>query len=156
MKMIGWWKQFLFNLKKWVIFTIFDENFFFLRRLVQIFFFRFSQFVINHIKKWKLAGFFIWIKIFKGKTILDHIFWIFQNFIILLKIHLKNWNFAHILWCPKTTFTPKIRRFRWKFSEIFHFLCFLSFGYHTHKNWRKISNKKRNLCTCVSLIYILT
>ena len=109
--------------------------------------------MIKYIKKWKLAGFFIWKKNLGGKIFLHQIFWIFQNFIIFLKIHLKIWSFAHILLCLKTTSTPKIRRFCWKFNEIFHFLCFLSFGCHTHKNWRKISNKKRTSCKRVWLIY---
>ena len=94
-------------------------------------------------------------KIWGGKISKYCIFWIFQNFITFLKIHFKNWNFAHILVCLKTTTTPKIKRFCQKLWELFWFLCFLSFGYHSRKNRRKISNKKRNSCKCVSLMYIL-
>ena len=82
------------------------------------------------------------------------ILWIFQNFITVSKIFLKGWNFAHLLVTPKTTTTPKIRRFYWNPEEKFYFLCFLSFGCHGPKNRRKISNKKWILCKCVLLIYI--
>ena len=87
-------------------------------------------------------------------NLLHCILWKFQNFITVSKFFLKNWNFAHLLVSPKTTTTPKIRRFYWKPEEIFHFLCFLSFGCRSPKNGRKISNKKWILCKCVLLIYI--
>ena len=110
-------------------------------------------FIQSKNKSWQ--DFLLEKKNFKGKITLHHIFWTFQNFLVLPKIHLNSWNFAHILKCPKTTSTPKIRRFCWKFSEIFHFLSFFSFGCHTHKNWWKISNRKRNLCKWVLITYAI-